>query len=414
MDLSDRLSKKIRDLNQKKSPIKEIMSFSDPEYIASFGIKIEDLISFAGGWSNHSAPELLRKSYEEIISNQNLFHKSGSYSTSIGDRNFRNAICKFENYLYKMKINEKQIAVGLGSTQLTSDLFSVLLNSNDKILLLDPSYSNFPEQLEKNFSDIEILRFSVIDEEKWKFIADERIDEFCEYILQEKPKIVLLVSPDNPTSQLLSQKFIEETLEAVKKINGFLVIDFAYKELVYDGKIPEYFSWGPSENFISIRTNSKWCRSLGRRIGWVEAHETIIKNIELIQSSTILSPDQLHQMAFEKFIHNSIEDDSLKIYLENTRELYKKISNETVDLIKKHLNFPILKPDGGLYIFMKVNTNSDDFVKDVFKNTGVFFIPGWGFGKTGMNAVRISIGPLVSNPKLIEDGIIKISNYLKK
>ena len=119
-------------------------------------------------------------------------------------------------------------------------------------------------------------------------------------------------------------------------------------------------------------------------------------------------------MAFEKFIHNSIEDDSLKIYLENTRELYKKISDETVDLIKKHLNFPILKPDGGLYIFMKVNTNSDDFVKDVFKNTGVFFIPGWGFGKTGMNAVRISIGPLVSNPKLIEDGIIKISNYLKK
>ena len=55
-----------------------------------------------------------------------------------------------------MKINEKQIAVGLGSTQLTSDLFSVLLNSNDKILLLDPSYSNFPEQLQKNFLDIEI------------------------------------------------------------------------------------------------------------------------------------------------------------------------------------------------------------------------------------------------------------------
>ena len=90
-----------------------------------------------------------------------------------------------------MKINEKQIAVGLGSTQLTSDLFSVLLNSNDKILLLDPSYSNFPEQLQKNFLDIEILRFSVIDEKKWKFIADERIDEFCEYILQQKPKIDL-------------------------------------------------------------------------------------------------------------------------------------------------------------------------------------------------------------------------------
>ena len=413
MDLSDRLSKKIRDLNQKKSPIKEIMSFSDPEYIASFGIKIEDLISFAGGWSNHNAPELLRKSYEEIISNQELFHKSGSYSTSIGDRSFRNAVCRLENYLYKMEINEKQIAVGLGSTQLTSDLFTVLLNTDDKILLLDPSYSNFPEQLEEKFSEIEILRFSVIDEEKWKFVADERIDEFCEYILQEKPKVVLLVSPDNPTSQILSQKFIEKTLEAIKKINGFLVIDFAYKELVYDEKTPEYFSWGPSENFISIRTNSKWCRSLGRRIGWIEADEAIIKNMELIQSSTILSPDQLHQMAFEKFINNSIDDGSLNTYLQNTRKIYKKISNETVNLIKKHLGFPILEPNGGLYIFMKVKTDSGKFVNEVFRNTGVFFIPGWGFGKTGLNAVRISIGPLVNDPKLIEDGIIKISNYLK-
>ena len=62
---------------------------------------------------------------------------------------------------------------------------------------------------------------------------------------------------------------------------------------------------------------------------------------------------------------------------------------------------------------MKVKTDSGKFVNEVFRNTGVFFIPGWGFGKTGLNAVRISIGPLVNDPKLIEDGIIKISNYLK-
>ena len=53
-------------------------------------------------------------------------------------------------------------------------------------------------------------------------------------------------------------------------------------------------------------------------------------------------------------------------------------------------------------------------VKDVLKNTGVFFIPGWGFGKTGKNAVRISLGPLVNNPEIIEQGIIKVAKYLAK
>ena len=140
MVTSDRLSKKVKTLRRKPSPIKEIMNYGDPEYIKKFGVDPNDLISFAGGWSNHNAPEELRKSYESIVSDSEKFHSSGAYSTSIGDREFRNAICKFEKHLYDMEINEKQIAVGLGSTQLTNDLFSVLLDPGDKILLLDPSY----------------------------------------------------------------------------------------------------------------------------------------------------------------------------------------------------------------------------------------------------------------------------------
>ena len=124
------------------------------EYIKKFSINPEELISFAGGWSNHKAPEKLRKAYESIISDDKKFHSSGAYSTSIGDREFRNTICKFENYLYNMRLDEKQIAVGLGSTQLTNDLFSVLLDPGDKILLLDPSYCNYPAQLVNGITDI--------------------------------------------------------------------------------------------------------------------------------------------------------------------------------------------------------------------------------------------------------------------
>ena len=350
---SNNLSKKIKKIKRKNSPIKEIMNYGDPEYIKKFGINPEELISFAGGWSNHKAPEKLRKAYESIISDDKKFHSSGAYSTSIGDREFRNTICKFENYLYNMRLDEKQIAVGLGSTQLTNDLFSVLLDPGDKILLLDPSYCNYPAQLVNGITDIEIQRFSVIDEEKWEFNADNKIEEFSNYILKNKPKIVMLVSPDNPTSKILSQEFVQAAFDAVKKIDSYLIMDFAYKELVYSNEHPEYFSWTPSDNFISLRTNSKWCRSLGRRIGWVEAEETIIESLELIQSSTILSPDQLHQMAFQKFITESIENDTLNDYLEKTQKLYKNISEKTNEIIKKYLKLPTIKPDGGLYIFMK-------------------------------------------------------------
>ncbi len=414
MNNSNRLSKRINLFKNESSPIKAIMNYGDPQYIQKFGINPDELISFAGGWSNHTAPENLRKAYENIIADPERFHFSGNYSTSIGDREFRNALCKFENYLYGMDINEKQIAVGLGSTQLTNDLFSVLLDPNDKVVLLDPSYSNYPEQLSHGNHNVTILRFSVMDEDKWEYIADQKTEEFCKYILKNKPKIVLLVSPDNPTSKILSQEFVQAVLDSVKKIDGYLIIDFAYKELVYEKALPDYFSWAPTENFISLRTNSKWCRSLGRRIGWLEAPEFIIEAMESVQSYTILSPDKLHQMAFGKFIITSIDDGSLDVYLEKIRKLYKNTAKKTAEIIQKHLGFPIIQPEGGLYIFMKVNTGSVEFVETVLTKTAVLFIPGWGFGLTGRNAVRVSFGPLVEDIDKIEQGIIKTAKYLNE
>ena len=331
MDNSNRLSKKARKFEGEISPVSEILRYADLDYIKSIIKNPDDLISFAGGWVNHNAPEKLRDAYKTISSDIDLFHMSGGYSATLGEREFKKAICKFEKKLYGMEIREDEIAVGSGSTQLTMEVLSVLLDPKDKILLLDPTYVNFLPQLMVGFSDIEILRFPIIDENEWKFVADEKIDEFTNFILNEKPKIVLLTSPDNPTSKILSDEFIKKTLESVKKVGGFLIIDFAYKELVYDDKLPSYFSWSPNDNFVLLRSNSKWCRGLGRRLGWIEAPKFVIDAMELIQSSSILCPDTLHQMALTKFINDSIENDVLVDYISETKKMYKDAAKKTAD-----------------------------------------------------------------------------------
>jgi len=276
MDNLSRLSEKAKKFKDEISPVSEILRYADLDYIKGIIKNPEDLISFAGGWVNHNAPEKLRNAYKSISSDIDLFHVSGGYSATLGESKFKKAICKFEKKLYNIEIDEDEIAVGSGATQLTMEVFRVLLNPKDRILLLDPTYVNFLPQLIVGFSDIEILRFPIIDENEWKFLADEKIDEFSNFILDKKPKIVLLTSPDNPTSKILSDEFVKKTLEAVKKVGGFLIIDFAYKELVFEDKLPSYFSWPPNDNFILLRSNSKWCRGLGRRLGWIEAPKFVI------------------------------------------------------------------------------------------------------------------------------------------
>ena len=413
--MKPQISKKAYKFRRHTSPVRQIMSYADPNYIRSIGINPTELISFAGGWVNHSAPKELRDAYQEIISNDELFHTSGGYPPTLGNFEFKRAIVEFEKYIYGLvNLNVSQIAVGLGSTQLAMDLFGVLLNPGDSVLLLDPSYCNYPTQVATRTFDVKILRFPVLDENTWEYEADWKADKFYHFILKNKPKIILLISPDNPTSKVLSDKFVQSALEAAIEIGSFLVIDYAYKEIVFNETYPQYYSWEPKDNFISLRSNSKWCRGLGRRLGWIEAPEFVIEAMESIQNSTILCPDMLHQMAMTKYIRTSIENRTLKPYLQKTAKQYKLAADQTITSIENNLGFPVLEPEGGLYTCIKVGMDGGIFVENVLQKAGVLLVPDWGFGRTVKDAVRVSYGPLVNDIDKINLGFEKIARYLNR
>jgi aspartate aminotransferase len=403
------------DLFRKVSPVREIMNFADPANLRKYGIDPDNLISFGGGWVNHKSPEKLAEAYKSIIDDDKKFHFSGGYSPTNGEKSAKEAIIKFEMALYNTQnLSVDNIVIGHSSSHLTSLLLSVLLDEGDRICMLDPSYCNYPLQI-KVSTGSHILRFPVINEKNFEYIANnqETIENFKAFLLKNKPKVVMLISPDNPTSKILSDEFLKAAHDAVKEYGGVIVMDFAYKE-IYFGDYPEYFSWGQDANFISIRSNSKWCRGLGRRLGWIEAPNYVIDSFESLQNSTILSPDRLHQMAFTEYVNSAVADNSLVTYINETRAIYKETAKVTVDAIREYIGMPCLEPDGGLYTCIRVDKNSAEFVEEVLKGTGVLFVPGWGFGKTVAHSVRLSYGPLVYEHQLIKQGLEKVGKFLKK
>lgn len=409
-----KLSRRGSELFRNVSPVSEIMYFTNPARLLNHGIDPSELISFGGGWVNHPSPEPLRKIYQEICNDEDKFHFSGGYSPANGEEFFKKAVIKFENQLFGMTgLNPENIAAGQSSTELTFNLLSVLLDKDDKICLLDPSYCNYPMQITTG-SMAKIIRFPVINFADFEYIANKpgTISAFRDFIEKERPKVILLVSPDNPTSQILSDDFVHTAYHAVKKYGGVVVVDFAYKTLVF-GNPPDYFSRPPDGNFISIHSNSKWCRGLGRRLGWIEAPNFVINSYEDFQYNTILSPDRLHQMAFAEYIDKSVADNSLRDFFINTQELYKSTAEFTFQVIKENIGLPCLEPQGGLYTCLKVSANSAKFVSDLLAATGVLFVPGWGFGRSLSKAVRISYGPLVLDHPTIKKGIEKTGFFIR-
>jgi aspartate aminotransferase len=410
-----KISQIANDLFRKVSPVREIMNFADPANLRKYGIDPDSLISFGGGWVNHKSPKKLAEAYKVIVDDEVKFHHSGGYSPTNGEKSAKDAIVLFEKAIYgTTSLSSDNIVIGQSSSHLTSLLLNVILDEDDQICMLDPSYCNYPLQI-KVSTGSHVLKFPVIDEKNFEYIANkkETIESFRVFLLKNKPKVVMLISPDNPTSKILSDEFVNVTHAAVKEYGGVIVMDFAYKE-IYFGDYPDYFSLGQDENFISIRSNSKWCRGLGRRLGWIEAPKYVIEAFESLQNSTILSPDRLHQMALTDYINEAVADNSLVPYVDEIRNLYKGTARVTIDAINRYIGLPCFEPDGGLYTCIRVDKNSAEFVEEVLKATGVLFVPGWGFGKTVTQSVRLSYGPLVYEHQLIEDGLKKVGKYLNK
>ena len=283
-------------------------------------------------------------------------------------------------------------------------------------MFLDPTYANYPGQIDFALPNSKIVHLRDLDPETWTYVPDldKTIEDFKTLFSEHDPKLVLIPSPDNPSSKMLPLDLMKTMLDITAEKGSYLVIDHAYKTQYFGDSPPEYFSWSPSEheNLVSLHSNSKWARALGRRLGWVEANQNVIEGMERIQQCSILCPDSLHQMAMKAYLEKALGDGSLRQFVENTRRAYERAAKETLRAIDDNLGMPRLEPDGGLYTVMDVGEDSDEFVLRVLKNTGVLFIPGKGFGKSLQNGVRISYGPWVENLDKIREGMERVGRFL--
>ena len=264
--------------------------------------------------------------------------------------------------------------------------------------------------------DIEVLALPVLDTESWSYFADpDAILENLERILVEQhPKLLLFSTPDNPTGRLVPDQAFTEIVALTARHGCMVAVDYAYRAQFFTERQPAHFSAGPAqhENLIRIHSNSKWCRGLGRRLGWIEARPDIVDALALVQQSIILCPDTLHQVALARYLEKALDDGSLRTYLEDSRQCYARAAQHMSRCIDDYLGMPYLEPEGGLYTVVDVGCEAEPFVYDVLAATGVIFVPGTGFGDTLATAIRVSFGPLVNNLERMEEGFARVRQYL--
>jgi aspartate/methionine/tyrosine aminotransferase len=411
------IARRLRDGQLESSPIREIMKLADPGNIIRMGLDPDDVISFAGGWVAHRAPEGVRAAYAEISDDPALFHDLGAYSPTRGLPRTRSALLALDRAVYRTEgLADEHVLVGASSTQLTHSLLTTLLDPGDRVVLFDPSYANYGPQLDLGPQGIEVLRLPVLDAASGTWMADPEgvATAFRGLLEQFAPRLLLFSSPNNPTGRLVPDDVFTDLVESAGAGDCWVIVDFAYRAQCFVEPEPAHFSASPVRypNLIRLHSNSKWCRGLGRRLGWVEADPVVIEALEIVQQSTALCPDSVHQYALAVYLERALADGSLGEYVGRMSTAYRRAGAHTARCVREYLHRPCTDPEGGLYTVVGVGRDGDAFAKEVLAKTGVILVPGAGFGPSLTEGVRISYGPLVNDLDRIEEGLRRVGSVM--
>ncbi|HWQ29509.1 MAG TPA: histidinol-phosphate transaminase [Negativicutes bacterium] len=162
------------------------------------------------------------------------------------------------------------IAVGNGSDELISVLLQTFINPGETVAMHNPSFSVYKTDA------------TVSGARVWEYDLDKdfgmKLEEFISCLEAEKPKLVFLCNPNNPTGIRLEPAEIEQILT---KTPGIVVVDEAYYEfsgLTATGLLSKY------ENLIILRTLSKAFGLAALRIGYMLAAPEIAGYIDRVRA----------------------------------------------------------------------------------------------------------------------------------
>jgi len=166
----------------------------------------------------------------------------------------------------KYGVNEKNIILGYGGEDLLKQAVHCYIHKGDTIMI--PSYSWW--YYKKIADEVEGIKIEYpIVEGKDAFYYD--LDGMFKVYHKNKPKLVLISSPNNPTGNRLEPDQLNQVLEVMK--NTVVVLDEAYS-LFFNGDntyLTELL--GKFPNLLIIRTFSKYHALAGLRIGFALAGE---------------------------------------------------------------------------------------------------------------------------------------------
>lgn len=349
------------------------------------------VLDFSLGEPDFPTPRYVKEAAVSAIKN------NFTYYTAVGGiPELKQAVCTKLQRDNGLTYTPEQILISHGAKHSLMNIFFVLLNKGDEVIIPVPYWTSYPEMVK---------------------LADG-VPVFCETDagfhltaaalekkMTKKTKLLLLNSPSNPTGAVIPKEELEKIAALCMKKNIFVVSDDVYEFFFYAGaKNPKIAAFGNEiyDRTFLVNSVSKTYSMTGWRIGYLAGPKEFVKKMDALQSQMTSCPNSIAQKAAVAALtgDQSCVQEMLRAFEERRNYIHKRLN-----AVK---GLSLLPPEGAFYAFVKFDfpMSSHDFCMKLLNDVLVATVPGSAFGAEGY--FRISYA---TNMAVIKEGCDRIEKF---
>lgn len=341
----------------------------------------EDIIDVGMGNPDQPTPAHIVEKMIEAARRGNT-HR---YSVSRGIPRLRKAICKWYLDRYQVSLDfDTEAIVTIGSKEGLAHLCLATMGTGDAVLVPNPTYPIHPYGMVIAGADIRHVPLV------------PGVDFFEELVKAietswPKPKMLLLNFPGNPTTQCIEIGFFEKVVEIALEYKIWVIHDFAYADLVFDGYRAPSILQVPGAKKIAVEffTLSKSYNMPGWRVGFMCGNRRLVAALARMKSYLdygMFTPIQVAAITALEGPQDCVRE---------ICETYRKRRDVLCDGLNA-LGWTVAKPKGTMFVWAPIPERfkamgSLEFSKLLLREAKVAVSPGIGFGQFGDDHVRFSL-----------------------
>src|SRR5438309_3786789 len=324
------------------------------------------------------------------------------YGPSAGLPQLKEVIAQYVSETRRVNAAPEEVVVVPGGKPIIFFTILALVEEGDEVIYPNPGFPIYESMI--NYVGAKAVPIRL--REEMDFRLD--VDEFAG-LINDRTKLIILNSPQNPTGGVLEEEDIEAIADAIGHRDIMVLTDEIYSRLLFEGEHHSIMSIdGMKERCILLDGFSKTYAMTGWRMGYGVMRADLATHIARLMTNSASCTASFTQVAGIEALGGSQES------VANMCAEFKKRRNVMVAGLNKIKGFSCRLPKGAFYVFPNIKATgwrSKKLADALLDAAGVAALSGTAFGDFAEGYLRFSVANSIDN---IEKALERVGTWATK